>query len=447
MSTPKVEVIALSGGVGGAKLALGLQRTLPSGALAIVVNTGDDFEHLGLAISPDVDTTLYTLAGIADETRGWGRAGETWLAMAELERLGGPTWFRLGDKDLALHLERTRRLAAGEPPSVITADFARRLGGSIAHLSDDRRSRANVRRYQCRCTGVSSTISFAADASQNCVASSSTVRKSRGLLRQRSDCSTTPCLKAVLICPSNPYLSIDPILALPCWTTALRSARVPVIAVSPLVGGRAIKGPTTKIMAELGIAPDPTVAGAALCGSHRWPGHRPRGCTLGAIVWHSRDGDFHHHEQPGRSGAARSRGARVCAATAPDVLETHGMSVVAIVPFKGLDTGKQRLAACLSPSQRSLLNQRMLEDVLRSARAACVFDEIWVLSVEPLAASRRLPMAAGCGARPQLIVEQCRHASGAIRGFGGRAAGGPALGVGSRSASSGSSGKSLMPWS
>src|SRR5689334_5463803 len=122
MSAPGVEVVALSGGVGGAKLALGLQRTLPPGALAVIVNTGDDFEHLGLAISPDVDTTLYTLAGISDEARGWGRAGETWLAMAELERLGGATWFRLGDKDLALHLERTRRRSAGELLSVITPD-------------------------------------------------------------------------------------------------------------------------------------------------------------------------------------------------------------------------------------------------------------------------------------------------------------------------------------
>src|SRR5690242_16937706 len=107
-------VLALSGGVGGVKLALGLERVLDLGALTVVVNTGDDFEHLGLAISPDIDTTLYTLAGLANTELGWGREGETWQFMAELERLGAETWFRLGDKDIAVHVERTRRLAAGE---------------------------------------------------------------------------------------------------------------------------------------------------------------------------------------------------------------------------------------------------------------------------------------------------------------------------------------------
>jgi LPPG:FO 2-phospho-L-lactate transferase len=257
MSTSQVEVVALSGGVGGAKLALGLQRTLPAGALAIVVNTGDDFEHLGLAISPDVDTTLYTLAGIADETRGWGRAGETWLAMAELERLGGPTWFRLGDKDLALHLERTRRLACGEPPSVITADFARRLGvpSHIFPMTDGR-----VRTFVDTSEGVLEFQHYF--VRRRCEPELRRVIIDGAHLARAPAAAlglfAAPSLKAVLICPSNPYLSIDPILALQCWTTALRSARVPVIAVSPLVGGRAIKGPTTKIMAELGIATDPT---------------------------------------------------------------------------------------------------------------------------------------------------------------------------------------------
>lgn len=256
MSAPEVEVIALSGGVGGAKLTLGLQRTLPSGALAIIVNTGDDFEHLGLAISPDVDTTLYTLAGISDETRGWGRAGESWLAMAELERLGGPTWFRLGDKDLALHLERTRRRVAGEPLSVITADFARRHGvpSHIFPMTDDR-----VRTLVDTCEGVLEFQDYFVrrrcepELRRVIIDGARIARAPSGAL----ELFDAPCLKAVVICPSNPYLSIDPILSIACWTTALRSARVPVIAVSPLVGGHAVKGPTTKIMAELGIAPDP----------------------------------------------------------------------------------------------------------------------------------------------------------------------------------------------
>ena len=122
-----VRVIALSGGIGGAKLALGLYRLLPPDCLMVVCNTGDDFEHLGLSISPDLDTVTYTLAGIANPETGWGRAGETWTFMAALAQLGGETWFRLGDADLATHVERTRRLAAGERLSAITDDFCARL--------------------------------------------------------------------------------------------------------------------------------------------------------------------------------------------------------------------------------------------------------------------------------------------------------------------------------
>src|SRR6266498_2113230 len=121
-------VVALSGGVGGAKLTLGLSLVLPADELLIVANTGDDFEHLGLAISPDLDTVMYTLAGLDDPRRGWGRRDETWTFMAALAALGGETWFALGDGDLATHVERTRRLRAGEALSTVTADFCRRLG-------------------------------------------------------------------------------------------------------------------------------------------------------------------------------------------------------------------------------------------------------------------------------------------------------------------------------
>ena len=123
-----IQVLALCGGVGGAKLALGLHHVLPPGDLMVMVNTGDDFEHLGLAISPDLDTVMYTLGGVSNPELGWGRAGETWNFMAEIERLGGETWFRVGDKDLAVHIERTRRLAAGEPLSAITVDMSRHFG-------------------------------------------------------------------------------------------------------------------------------------------------------------------------------------------------------------------------------------------------------------------------------------------------------------------------------
>ena len=140
MSRSEGLVLALSGGIGGAKLALGLNRILPSGALTIVANTGDDFEHLGLAISPDIDTLLYTLAGLDNPELGWGRRDETWTFMKALESLGGETWFNLGDGDLATHVERTRRLAAGESLSQITDDFRRRLGISarLLPMTDDR---------------------------------------------------------------------------------------------------------------------------------------------------------------------------------------------------------------------------------------------------------------------------------------------------------------------
>ncbi|WP_341643821.1 2-phospho-L-lactate transferase [Thauera sp. SDU_THAU2] len=245
-------ILALSGGVGGAKLADGLMQAVGDGQLSVAVNTGDDFSHLGLHISPDIDTALYTLAGLANPATGWGRRDETWTFMAALEQLGGETWFRLGDGDLATHVERTRRLAAGEPLSAIVDDFVRRLGiaAAIVPMSDQPlRTRVHSDegvfdfqdyfvRLQCR--PVTRSIEFVgADKASPCPA----------LLQALAD----PALGAIVICPSNPYLSIAPILAVPGLREALRAAGVPVVAVSPLVGGAAVKGPTAKIMAELGI--------------------------------------------------------------------------------------------------------------------------------------------------------------------------------------------------
>src|ERR1700745_4002122 len=135
-----MSVLALSGGIGGAKLALGLYRVLPPGELTVVANTGDDFEHLGLSVSPDIDTLLYTLGGIDNQEKGWGRRDETWTFMAALETLGGETWFQLGDGDLATHIERTRRLAAGQTLSRVTDDLCRRLriAARILPMSEDR---------------------------------------------------------------------------------------------------------------------------------------------------------------------------------------------------------------------------------------------------------------------------------------------------------------------
>ena len=246
-----MSVLALSGGIGGAKLALGLYRVLPPGKLTVVANTGDDFEHLGLSISPDIDTLLYTLAGLDNPELGWGRRNETWTFMAALEALGGETWFKLGDGDLATHVERTRRLAAGESLSKVTDDFQRRLGISarLLPMSDDRvRTRLRtgedwldfqdyfVRR---RASPVVREIAYAG---------ASEARANHDFLAALAD-----DLELVVICPSNPFLSIDPVLSLPGVRDALRACRAPVVAVSPIIGGKAIKGPTAKIMAELGL--------------------------------------------------------------------------------------------------------------------------------------------------------------------------------------------------
>jgi LPPG:FO 2-phospho-L-lactate transferase len=250
-------VLALTGGIGGAKLCLGLQRVLPAGTLRIIVNTGDDFEHLGLAISPDMDTTLYTLAGLANSELGWGREDETWSFMRVLETLGGPTWFRLGDADLALHVERTRRLAARESLTDIVADIARRFGvpSRIMPMSDD-----PVRTIVVIAGGGELAFQeyFVRDRCAPAVgelryAGADRARVSSAAVQSLHD----PGLHAIVIAPSNPYLSIDPVLAVPGMRTALRTCAAPVIAVTPLIGDSAIKGPTAKIMRELGLVPSP----------------------------------------------------------------------------------------------------------------------------------------------------------------------------------------------
>jgi LPPG:FO 2-phospho-L-lactate transferase len=250
--TEKTFVVALSGGIGGAKLALGLSRVVLGADLMVVANTGDDFEHLGLSISPDLDTLMYTLADIDDVQRGWGRRDETWAFMAALAALGGETWFQLGDGDLATHVERTRRLAAGESLSAITKDFCRRLGiaARLLPMTDDcvrTRLRTSqgwlefqdyfVRR---RCEPAVLELAYAGAAS---------ARPHPELLAALGHAT----LRAVVICPSNPFVSIEPILSVPGLREAIAQCAAPVVAVSPLIGGRAIKGPTAKMMSELGL--------------------------------------------------------------------------------------------------------------------------------------------------------------------------------------------------
>jgi LPPG:FO 2-phospho-L-lactate transferase len=246
-------VVALSGGVGGAKLALGLSRVLPPEQLLIIANTGDDFEHLGLSISPDIDTLTYALAGLDNPVQGWGRRDETWSFMETLGTLGGEDWFRLGDRDLALHVERTRRLKAGEPLSQITRDIGRRLGVAprILPMSDDRvRTRVlsdegwlDFQHYFVRrqCQPIVRELTF----------------DGAGKARPQAEVMAALAsgnVRAVVICPSNPFISIEPILAVPGLRPGIAGCGAPVVAVSPIVGGRAVKGPTAKMMQELGLA-------------------------------------------------------------------------------------------------------------------------------------------------------------------------------------------------
>lgn len=253
--------LALCGGVGGAKLALGLSRVLAPEQLTIVVNTGDDFEHLGLSICPDIDTVTYTLAGLVQPIHGWGRDAESFAALETVERLGGETWFQLGDKDIGLHLMRRMMLDEGNSLSAVTKHIACRLGiaHAIAPMTDGRvrtmvQTSGGLIPFQQyfvkeRCAPVITGIQYigAADA----LASSA-------LTQALAD----PDLAGVFLCPSNPYLSIDPILALPGVRQMLADATAPVIAVAPIVRGAAIKGPTVKIMGELGI--EPSAAAVAL---------------------------------------------------------------------------------------------------------------------------------------------------------------------------------------
>jgi LPPG:FO 2-phospho-L-lactate transferase len=243
-----MNILALAGGVGGAKLAFGLAGVLSAKRLTVAVNTADDFEHLGLTICPDLDTVMYTLAGVANPETGWGRRDESWTVMETLGRLGGATWFRLGDKDLATHIERTRRMRAGESLSAITANLAARLGvrPKLVPMSDNP-VRTMVMTDQgelafqdwfvrLRCGPAVKSVRFAG---------AETAKPHPALLDMTG-------LRGLIVCPSNPFVSVAPILALPGVRAVLEKARIPRIAVTPIVGGQAIKGPAAKMLAELG---------------------------------------------------------------------------------------------------------------------------------------------------------------------------------------------------
>jgi LPPG:FO 2-phospho-L-lactate transferase len=241
-----MKIVALAGGVGGAKLAHGLAQVLPPEDLTVIVNTGDDFEHLGMYICPDLDTVCYTLAGLANPETGWGRVNESWNTISNIEKLGGPNWFRLGDQDIATHLERTRRMKEGQSLSRITKDFCAAWGikSTVLPMTDSPvRTIVNTdegelafqeyfvhRHCEPRVKG------FRFDG----------VDSAKPVICAREAIESA---EAIIICPSNPWVSVDPILRV------IKKINKPVIAVSPIIGGQTVKGPAAKMYTELGIEP------------------------------------------------------------------------------------------------------------------------------------------------------------------------------------------------
>jgi LPPG:FO 2-phospho-L-lactate transferase len=241
-----VKVAVLSGGVGGAKFVRALVENLGGESVAAIVNVGDDVEVLGLHVSPDLDSVLYALAGVADEERGWGRADETWNALAAVSQLGGEDWFRLGDRDLGLHILRTRALREGEPLSAFTMRAARALDvdATILPATDD-----ELRTFVETPAGTFSFQEWFVARGHRDDVHAVDVRGRAAPSPGAIDALDAADL--LLVAPSNPYVSIGPILAVAEIRDALAERRVPCVAVSPLVGGRAVKGPADRMLARL----------------------------------------------------------------------------------------------------------------------------------------------------------------------------------------------------
>jgi len=303
-------IVALCGGIGGAKLALGLSRVLAPEQLTVVVNTGDDFEHLGLHISPDLDTVLYTLGGIADPERGWGRAGETWNFMQALAGLDGENWFQLGDRDLAMHATRTSFLREGGTLSAFTAQAARKLGISvqIVPMSDDavrtivqtEEGDLPFQHYfvRRRCEPVVKAIRFEGARSAS---------PAPGVLELLAG----PAARAIVICPSNPYLSVDPILSVPgCamrWPRASAGDRR--VADHRWAGRKRTDCEDHARAWRVGY--DRGYRGA-LSRSDRCARHRSCGCRRRHVRRSPGAGDADNDEKRGRPRAACTRGSGFC---------------------------------------------------------------------------------------------------------------------------------------
>lgn len=247
--TNEMNVVLLAGGVGGAKLAHGLVQLLPPERLTIVVNTGDDFEHLGLKVCPDLDTVMYTLAGVANTETGWGRAGETWRTMEAVAALGGPDWFRLGDLDLATHLTRTHLLRAGETLTAVTRHLFQKLG--IAHPVLPMSNQPAPTMIATDTAVLSFQEWFVRQRWQPSVRE---VQLPGDAMTSHAVALALQEADVVIIAPSNPFVSIDPILN--CYPVQANMMDLPraVVAVSPIIGQAAVKGPAAKMMQEKGLA-------------------------------------------------------------------------------------------------------------------------------------------------------------------------------------------------
>jgi LPPG:FO 2-phospho-L-lactate transferase len=278
-----VRVAVLSGGVGGARFVQGLLDAVDPAGVTVIGNVGDDLEVFGLHVSPDIDTLLYTVAGVADEERGWGRAGETWNALETARALGAEAWFQLGDKDLGLHLARAEALQRGEPLSAITERFARALGiaARILPATDDRlRTWVETdegelpfqewfvqRRHEPEVLGVRYEGAEAA-------------RAAPGVLDALSQADL------IAIAPSNPFVSIGPVLAVSQIREAITDRHVPSVAVSPLIGGRAVKGPADRMLSRLAGGTGPAQVADCYKG------------LIDALVYDEADGDVELDVRP-----------------------------------------------------------------------------------------------------------------------------------------------------
>ena len=243
-----MNVLLLAGGGGGARLACGLQDVLEPGELTVVANVGDDVEVLGLQVSPDVDSLLYALAGLIDEARGWGRADETWNALSSAGEWGGEDWFRLGDRDLGLHLVRTRALREGKPLSAVTAELAARveLLTPILPATDDRlRTQVHTPAGTFEFQEWFVARGHRDEVEDIAYEGAGDARAAPGVLQALERAAV------IVVAPSNPYLSIGPILAVRGVRRALESRRAPCVAVSPVVGGKAVTGPVDRMLSRM----------------------------------------------------------------------------------------------------------------------------------------------------------------------------------------------------